>query len=41
MKKSNLKFKKIVSRRNNDRWHTNKLKEKNANEKFKELTNNI
>ncbi|VVC30385.1 Endonuclease/exonuclease/phosphatase,Reverse transcriptase domain [Cinara cedri] len=41
MMKSNLKFKKIVSRKNNDRWHINKLKEEKANDKFKELTNDI
>jgi hypothetical protein len=41
MMKSNLKFKNIASMRNNDRWNINKLKEEKANEKFKELTNNI
>ncbi|KAL4084163.1 hypothetical protein QTP88_027996 [Uroleucon formosanum] len=33
MMKNNLKFKKIVSRKNNDRWHINKLKEEKANDK--------
>jgi hypothetical protein len=41
MMKSNLKFKKIVSRKNNNRWHINKLKEEKINDKFKELTNDI
>lgn len=41
MMKSNLNFKKIVSRRNNDRWHINISKENKANDKFKEFTNNI
>jgi len=41
MMKSNLKFKKIVSRKINDRWHINNLKEEKINDKFKELTNGI
>lgn len=30
--KHNLKFKKMVPKRNNDRWHTNKLKGEKAND---------
>ncbi|KAF0772941.1 craniofacial development protein 2-like [Aphis craccivora] len=41
MMKSNLQFKKIVTRKFSDRWHINKLKEEKANDKFKELTNDI
>jgi len=41
MMKSNLKFKKIVTRKFSDRWPINKLKEEKANDKFKELTNDI
>jgi len=41
MMKGNLKFKKIVSRKNNGRWQINKLKDEKINVMFKEHTNNV
>lgn len=34
-------FKEMVSIKNNDQWHINKLKEEKANKRFKELADNI
>lgn len=41
MIKDNLKFKKIIQRKNNDQWQINKFKDENANDMFKEHTNNV
>lgn len=41
MMKSKVMFKKILSRKNKDRWYINKLKEEKANYRFNELTNII